>query len=57
MGLDPELPFLAKKFDLPVKEIAVEWAHDEQSKTNPVTDGLKMFCEMLVIRWGDLRGH
>ena len=55
-GFDPELLFLAKKFHLPVKEVAVEWAHDERSKINPVTDGVKMFCEMLAIRWGDLTG-
>jgi glycosyltransferase involved in cell wall biosynthesis len=55
-GFDPELLFLADKFNLRTTEIPVEWAHDHRSKISPVRDGLKMGLEMLAVRWNDLRG-
>ena len=55
-GFDPELLFLANKFHFTVREIPVEWAHDDRSKINPLVDGMKMFIEMLRIRWNDLSG-
>jgi dolichyl-phosphate beta-glucosyltransferase len=55
-GFDPELLFLSLKYGFRVEEIPVEWAHDDRSKINPVTDGFKMFLEMLHIRWSDLTG-
>jgi dolichyl-phosphate beta-glucosyltransferase len=55
-GFDPELLFLANKFNLRTVEVPVEWAHDHRSKINPLRDGLKMGVEMLAVRWNDLRG-
>ena len=55
-GFDPELLFIADKFQLRTVEVAVEWAHDHRSKINPIRDGLKMALEMLVVRWNDLKG-
>ncbi len=55
-GFDPELLFLAKKMGLRVAEVPVEWAHDERSKISPLRDGIRMFLEMLTIRWNDLSG-
>src|SRR5512146_2837712 len=55
-GFDPELLFLAKKLGFRVAEVPVEWAHDERSKINPLTDGFRMFTEMLTIRWNHLTG-
>ncbi len=55
-GFDPELLFLAKKLGFQVAEVPVEWAHDERSKINPLKDGVRMFLEMLTIRWNDLTG-
>ncbi len=55
-GFDPELLFLARKFGFVTREVPVEWAHDVRSKINPVRDGLAIFCEMLRIRWNDVRG-
>lgn len=55
-GFDPELLFLANKFKLIVREVPVEWAHDDRSKINPLVDGFKMFVEMLKIRWNDVTG-
>jgi dolichyl-phosphate beta-glucosyltransferase len=55
-GFDPELLFLANQAGLVTAEVPVEWAHDERSKINPIRDGLKMFADLLRIRWYDLRG-
>jgi dolichyl-phosphate beta-glucosyltransferase len=56
-GFDPEVLFLARKFGFRVEEVPVAWAHDHLSKINPLVDGLKMFAEMLQIRWNDLAGR
>jgi len=55
-GFDPEILFLAEKYGFKVSEVPVEWAHDNRSKINPVTDGAKMFMEMLKVRWADATG-
>jgi glycosyltransferase involved in cell wall biosynthesis len=56
-GFDPELLFLARKFSLPVREIAVEWAHDERSKISYLKDGVHMGLETLRVRWYSLKGE
>lgn len=55
-GFDPELLFLARKLGLRVDEVPVQWAHDDRSKINPLTDGARMFGEMLKIRWAYMTG-
>jgi glycosyltransferase involved in cell wall biosynthesis len=55
-GFDPEILFLARKFDLKVKEIPVLWGHSGGTRINPLIDGSRMFMEMLRIRWYDLTG-
>jgi dolichyl-phosphate beta-glucosyltransferase len=56
-GFDPELLFIARKFGLKMTEVAVEWANDDRSKINPLTDGIKMFYELLTIRLYAIAGH
>jgi dolichyl-phosphate beta-glucosyltransferase len=56
-GFDPELLFIAKKFNMKLVEVPVEWAHDDRSKINPIVDGFKMFLEMLKIRWNGITGR
>ncbi len=56
-GFDPEILFIARKLGYKTVEIGVEWAHDDRSKINPVVDGIKMFLEMLQIRWNSLSGR
>jgi len=56
-GFDPELLFIARKFGLKMTEVAVEWAHDDRSKINPLVDGIKMFWELLRIRMNSLAHH
>jgi len=56
-GFDPELLFLANQLGCKVAEVPVEWAHDERSKINPVQDGIKMFFEVLRVRWNSITGR
>lgn len=55
-GFDPEILFLANKAGMVTAELPVEWAHDQRSKISPIRDGIRMFTELLRIRWYDLRG-
>lgn len=55
-GFDPELVFLAQKHGFRVVEVPVHWAHDEKSTISPLRDGVRMFLEVLKIRWNALRG-
>jgi dolichyl-phosphate beta-glucosyltransferase len=55
-GFDPELLYLAKRFRLSVQEVPVEWSHREGTRINPLRDGMRMFVEVLRIRWNALSG-
>jgi dolichyl-phosphate beta-glucosyltransferase len=55
-GFDPEILFLARKFGFSVQEVPVAWAHSGGTRIHPLTDGSRMFWEMLRIRWYDLTG-
>jgi len=56
-GFDPEVLFLAKRHGLRAVEIPVRWAHDPQTRVNLVRDSLRMFGEVLSIRWNWLLGR
>ncbi len=56
-GFDPEILFLARKFGMKVEEVPVEWGHSEGTRINPLRDGLRMFIEMLKVRWYSLTGE
>jgi len=56
-GFDPELLYLARKFGLRVVEIPVAWAHQEGARIHPVRDGMRMFGELLTVRWNAIRGQ
>lgn len=55
-GFDPELLYLARKAGLKVVEVPVAWAHVEGTRISPLRDGLRMFGEVLKIRWNALTG-
>jgi dolichyl-phosphate beta-glucosyltransferase len=55
-GFDPELLFLARRFGLKVAEVPVVWAHREGTRLSPLRDGIRMFGEMLRIRWNAWSG-
>ena len=56
-GFDPELLYLAKKFGFVVREVPVAWSHREGTRIHPVRDGIRMFGELLRIRWYALKGN
>ena len=55
-GFDPEILFLARKLGFKVEEVPVLWGHSGGARINPVTDGARMFQEMLRVRWYSLTG-
>lgn len=55
-GFDPEILFLAKRHGLSVAEVPVRWSHVSASKVNVAADGIRMFLELLWIRWNAVRG-
>ncbi|MGB9237681.1 MAG: dolichyl-phosphate beta-glucosyltransferase, partial [Terriglobales bacterium] len=55
-GWDPEILFLARRAGLQVEEVPVLWAHSEGTRLHPFRDGIKMFVEVLRIRWYAMAG-
>ena len=55
-GFDPEILFLARHAGLQVEEVPVLWAHSEGTRLHPLRDGLRMFVEVLRIRWNAMTG-
>src|SRR5260370_17815155 len=55
-GFDPEILFLARRAGLRVEEVPVLWAHSEGTRLHPFRDGLRMFVEVLRIRWNAMTG-
>jgi dolichyl-phosphate beta-glucosyltransferase len=56
-GFDPELLYLAKKFGFTVREVPVAWSHREGTRIHPLRDGIRMFGELLRVRWYALKGN
>jgi glycosyltransferase involved in cell wall biosynthesis len=56
-GFDPEILFLAKRHGLRCVEVPVRWAHDPATKVNVYSDSVKMFFDLLVIRWNAILGR
>jgi dolichyl-phosphate beta-glucosyltransferase len=56
-GFDPEILFLAKRHGLRTMEVPVRWAHDPATKVNVYSDSVKMFLDLLVIRWNAIVGR
>jgi glycosyltransferase involved in cell wall biosynthesis len=55
-GFDPELLYLARHHGLRTVEIPVRWSHSPNTRVNMLRDSALMFAEVLLIRWGALRG-
>ena len=55
-GFDPELLFLARKSGLTVQEVPVLWSHSAGTRISPLRDGMRMFLEVLAIRWNAVTG-
>ena len=55
-GFDPELLYLSRKSGFKVVEVPVAWAHAEGTRISPLRDGMKMFGEVLRVRWNAVTG-
>jgi dolichyl-phosphate beta-glucosyltransferase len=55
-GFDVEVLFLARKWGFKLYELPVTWQYGEASKVNPLRDTIRMFSDVLRVRWNDLRG-
>src|SRR5262249_28411095 len=56
-GFDPEVLFLAKRNGLTIRETPVRWSHAEGSKVNFLRDSVRMFLDLLRIRWNTIVGR
>ena len=51
---DVELLYLAKKYNLKIKELGVYWYNDPESKVHLIKHSIKMFLDILKIKANDL---
>jgi dolichyl-phosphate beta-glucosyltransferase len=56
-GFDPEILFVAKRHGLGGAEVPVRWAHDPATKVHVLRDSVRMFGDLLYIRWNWLLGR
>lgn len=56
-GFDAELLFLAKRNGLKICETPVRWSHAEGSKVSFFRDGIRMFFDLIRIRWNAVIGR
>ncbi len=55
-GFDVEALMLARRLEYEIKELPVVWENDERSKVSPIKHSLKMFFEVMKIRWNMVTG-
>ena len=56
-GFDPEVLFLAARQGLKIVEVPVRWSHMEGSKVRFSRDAVRMFGDLIRIRWNQLTGR
>lgn len=56
-SFDVETFLLAKKLNLKIKEVSINWSHGYASKVKPLYDGLKSFLALLKLRFYDMQGR
>ena len=56
-GFDPEILFLAIRHGMRGAEVPVRWAHDPATKVHVVRDSIRMFGDLLAIRWNVVLGR
>lgn len=54
-GFDVEILLLAKKANLDIIEIPIDWYYQPESKVRPVRDTLRMLLDIARIHWNFLR--
>ena len=55
-GFDPEFLYIGRKRGLRIREIPIRWNHVEGTTVHLLQDSLKMFLDLILIRWNDLNG-
>lgn len=55
-GFDPEVLYLARKAGLVIQEVPVTWRNDEASKVRFLQDAVRMFLNLIQIRWNWMSG-
>jgi dolichyl-phosphate beta-glucosyltransferase len=55
-GFDAEILFIARLHGLTIREVPVRWLNSEESKINSLSDSVRMFRELLSIRWKNRKG-
>lgn len=55
-AFDVELLYIARRDGFRIAEVPVVWTHVPGSKVRPGIDALRMFIDVLFVRWNALRG-
>ncbi len=55
-AFDVELLYLARRLDMKVLEMPIEWRHDGASTVRPLADSLEMLRDAALVRLRDARG-
>jgi glycosyltransferase involved in cell wall biosynthesis len=55
-GFDVEVLYVARKLGYGIQEVPVTWAYAASSRVDPLRDTIRMFRDVLAVRWNDLRG-
>jgi len=56
-GFDVEMLFIARKLKYRVEPVAVQMIeHRQRSRVRLIVDSLKMFANLFLVRWNDLKG-
>ena len=55
-AFDVELLYLARRLDMKVLEMPIDWHHDGSSTIRPLTDSLEMLRDAALVRLRDARG-
>jgi dolichyl-phosphate beta-glucosyltransferase len=57
-GFDVEMLFVARKLNLAIQPVAVQMIdHRHRSRVRLIVDSFKMFANLFMVRWNDLRGR
>jgi dolichyl-phosphate beta-glucosyltransferase len=56
-AFDVEALFLARKYGFAVKEVPIEWAHNETDRVSAVKDSVRMLRDIIRVRIADLQGR
>ncbi len=56
-GFDVEALFIAQHLGYQIVEVPVKWNHVDGTKLNFLSDSLKMFLDLLIVRWNSLLGR